>query len=37
MSGDEAPEVDMEAAMREAMGFSSFAVRRPKDQSGKSS
>ncbi|KAI1617262.1 hypothetical protein EDD36DRAFT_462117 [Exophiala viscosa] len=33
MSGDEAPEVDVEAAMREAMGFSSFAVRRPKEQS----
>ena len=28
---------DAEAAMREAMGFSSFAVRRPKQETGQSS
>ncbi|KIV79847.1 hypothetical protein PV11_07392 [Exophiala sideris] len=33
MSEEPAAEIDMETAMREAMGFSSFAVRRPKNES----
>jgi hypothetical protein len=36
MSDDGNFDADADAAMREAMGFSSFAIRRPKDDSRKS-
>ncbi len=35
MSEDPDIDVEADAAMREAMGFGSFATRRPKNQSGK--